>query len=81
MMKTPHWSESKQATFFILLCELPTQSVVWNSCGILFTILQKLSFVCIYAGEEKGLLYISQMSLRKTLLWHARKTFHGFQLC
>lgn len=54
MMKTPHWPESKQAAFFILLCELPTQSVVWNSCGILFAVLQKLSFVCIYAGEEKG---------------------------
>lgn len=62
-MKTLHWLESKQAAFLILLCELPTQSVMWNLCGILFTILQKLSFVCIYAGEKTGLFYISQMSL------------------
>lgn len=77
-MTTLRWSESKQAAFLTLLCELPTQSVMWNLCGILFTILQKLSFVCIYAGEKTGLFYVSQMSLQKLLLWNVWKAFHGF---
>lgn len=52
-MKSPRWSEDRQAAFFTLLCELPTQLIVRNLCGILFTILQKPPLVCISCRKEK----------------------------
>lgn len=57
-MKSPPWSENKQAAFFILLCELPTEQAMWNLCGILFTILQKLSLVYVSAGQKKKRLLL-----------------------
>lgn len=57
-MKSPHWSEDKQAAFFTLLCELPTQLVVRNLCGILFTISQKPPLVYISCRKEKQAAFL-----------------------
>lgn len=65
-MKTPRSLENKQAAFFILLCELPTQYVMWNLCGILFTISQTLSLVYNYAEKNRLLLCKSNVTSENT---------------
>lgn len=78
-MKARHWSESKQAAFLTLLCELPTQSVICGICVGSYLLHYKSCPSCVFMQERKQASFmLSQMSLQKLLLWNVWKAFHGF---